>query len=85
MSYPTPVRDYRTIVDDSNNPGYVNRILIGAKQALHIEQVRAGEVDIFNKARDIINVLATMAATIAHLLVAKKIGEERLKKILVLI
>ncbi|HAP42737.1 MAG: hypothetical protein A2087_04880 [Spirochaetes bacterium GWD1_61_31] len=45
----------------------INRILIGAKQALHIEQVRAGEVDIFNKARDIINVLATMAATIAHL------------------
>ena len=24
-----PVREYRTIVDDSGNPGYVNRILIG--------------------------------------------------------
>jgi len=43
MSYPTPVRDYRTIVDDSNNPGYVNRILIGVPVTglVRIEWVQA--------------------------------------------
>src|SRR3989304_9122837 len=25
----SPVREYRTIIDDSGNPGYINRILIG--------------------------------------------------------
>ena len=41
--YPTPVRDYRTIVEDSGNPGYVNRILIGVPVTgmVRIEWVQA--------------------------------------------
>lgn len=45
----------------------INRVLIGAKQELHMDHVRPGENDWFNKTRDVINVLATMAASIAHL------------------
>ncbi|MBU0935197.1 MAG: hypothetical protein KKI09_09675 [Spirochaetes bacterium] len=45
----------------------INHFLIGAKEKLNMEHVRVGEVDWFNKSRDLINVIATMAATIAHL------------------
>jgi hypothetical protein len=38
-----PVREYRTIIDDSGNPGYVNRILIGipATGIVRVEWVQA--------------------------------------------
>ncbi len=48
------------------NALFINHILIGPKQALRIEYIREGEVDWFNRSRDLITVLATMTAMIAH-------------------
>ncbi|GAB6089795.1 methyl-accepting chemotaxis protein [Spirochaeta dissipatitropha] len=49
------------------NAVLINHFLIEAKQALHMEHIRAGEIDLFNSGKDYINVLATTLATVIHL------------------